>query len=210
VRGSYTRYTPYAPLEATMRSCVVALLVLLLVGCADQQEIVAPQSAEEQAQMFLQSPEFARLIEIREEITEHVATRGVSTQQLAAAYEQGDLRLAESLVGLSARRSEEYNQELNRIRSRVLSDYPALASVGTEIVSLDGCGPVLDWATTTEPSFSRLMQLQTMDYSCKWLQYTAALILCTAAGPGWYWPCAYLAWCAFCNGALIDYACYLF
>ena len=35
---------------------------------------------------------------------------------------------------------------------------------------------------------------------CKWLQYTAALAVCTTAGPVIYWPCAYLAYCSFCTG----------
>ncbi len=35
---------------------------------------------------------------------------------------------------------------------------------------------------------------------CRWLPYTMHLIGCTSLGPILYWPCAYVAICAWCPG----------
>lgn len=43
--------------------------------------------------------------------------------------------------------------------------------------------------------------------SCQWVPYVAALALCTLLGPGWYWVCAYVAYCSFCTGSLRDALC---
>lgn len=43
---------------------------------------------------------------------------------------------------------------------------------------------------------------------CQWLQFTAALYLCTLAGPVGYWPCAYLASCTYCENAFTDVTCF--
>jgi hypothetical protein len=42
---------------------------------------------------------------------------------------------------------------------------------------------------------------------CNWWLFTISLIGCSATGPGWYWLCAYLAYCEFCSGSARDYFC---
>lgn len=48
----------------------------------------------------------------------------------------------------------------------------------------------------------------TDDVTCDWTPYLASLALCTLAGPAWYWPCAYVALCAYCEGGWVDSACF--
>lgn len=45
------------------------------------------------------------------------------------------------------------------------------------------------------------------DDGCENLQYIAALLVCTTAGPIFYWACAYVAYCSFCEGGLTDDLC---
>jgi len=42
---------------------------------------------------------------------------------------------------------------------------------------------------------------------CNYVPYVASLVVCTAAGPVLYWPCAILAYCTWCFGPTHDAIC---
>ena len=44
--------------------------------------------------------------------------------------------------------------------------------------------------------------------NCKWVQYTACLLVCSAGGPVAYFPCAYLCLCAFCDNSVTERVCF--
>lgn len=42
-------------------------------------------------------------------------------------------------------------------------------------------------------------EINVTEDGCRWVEYTACLVVCTALGPILYWPCAYLCWDTYCN-----------
>lgn len=43
--------------------------------------------------------------------------------------------------------------------------------------------------------------------SCRWPAYIVALVSCASLGAFLYWLCAYIAYCSFCEGKLVDQLC---
>ena len=39
------------------------------------------------------------------------------------------------------------------------------------------------------------------------MEYVGCLTLCTLAGPYYYWPCAYLCLCGYCEGGIREWIC---
>ena len=44
--------------------------------------------------------------------------------------------------------------------------------------------------------------------SCKWIQYTACLLVCSVGGPVAYFPCACLSLRAFCKNSVTERVCF--
>lgn len=149
------------------------------------------------------SPEVKRLIRIRDEITIRARSRGVTPEMVRAAYRGGDARAASELLGFSEEETAALNRRLTRARDELYRKHPLLRAVAVgEVRPGEACGAehaarALAAGASGPPDGAVLME--TSSDRCKWLQYTAALAVCTTVGPVLYWPCAYLAYCSFCT-----------
>jgi hypothetical protein len=154
-----------------------------------------------------QSPEIAELARIRDELTARARQRGVTTEMVRAAYRNGNTAEIEALFGLTSGESTALTERLESIQRRLYHRYPVLRSITqgetatSQTCNADAAARALARGTGGGETGIQSTEVAEPvdDGGCKWLQYTAALAVCTTAGPVIYWPCAYLAYCSFCT-----------
>ena len=203
------------------RAAAVILAATLFVGCdlAGEEALsteppsisartlsTAETAALENA--LSQSPEVAELARIRDELTARARQRNVTPEMVRAAYQNGNTAEVEALFGLTSGESTALSHRLENIQRRLYHRYPVLQSITRgEITTGQSCSAeaaarALARATAAGETGTQSTEVTEPvdDGGCRWLQYTAALAVCTTAGPLIYWPCAYLAYCTFCTG----------
>jgi hypothetical protein len=158
------------------------------------------------------SEEVAELIRIRDELTSRARDRSVTPEMVRQAYTGADPTAAADLLGLSSSESGALDARLLTVQRSLYEKFPVLRSLADgEVTAGETCG-----AEAAARALTRLRpgrptsgatpmneeDIPVVDDGCKWLQYTAALAVCTTAGPVIYWPCAYIAYCSFCSDDL--------
>jgi hypothetical protein len=155
-----------------------------------------------------QSPEVAELTRIRDALTDRARRRRVTPEQVTAAYRNGDAAELQALFGFTPGESTALSQRLENIQHRLYQKHPELQSIAVGDVSASTpCNAQAAARALARGSVRGSVggstggEIGVMEEEggCKWLQYTAALAVCTTAGPVIYWPCAYLAYCSFCS-----------
>jgi hypothetical protein len=201
------------------RAAAVFLAATLLAGCdvtgkkelATEPSNVSARSLStgetaELERVLSQSPEIAELSRIRDELTARARQRGATPEMVRAAYRNGNTAEIEALFGFTSGESTALTQRLENIQRRLYQKYPVLQSIGGgEVTTPQSCNVEAAARALARGTGGGEIGLQSTEIEepagdCKWLQYTAALAVCTTAGPVIYWPCAYLAYCSFCTG----------
>lgn len=199
------------------RLLIVCTATLVLNACTDGPA-ASPMpnrltSAEEARleQELRRSPELSALIAMREELTERARQRNVSAEMVREAYGSGDTDAAAALFGFTQAEAEALNHRLVQVQASLYRKHPVLRRIAVGEVEAPLCGIDIgarrlstDGSETRNSSGGVLFSAEgdhevLPDTGCKWIQYTAALALCSAAGPVLYWPCAYIAYCSFCD-----------
>jgi hypothetical protein len=167
-------------------------------------------SSDELEKQLESDPVVLELIGIRDQITDKVLKGKVSVRALRAAYAAEDEKAAMSLMGYSQTEVDQLKRRMNAIRRSLLGKYPELNMKG--LGAPMPCVPCANASNRFFDNFTKVAANATTRQAqkkstCKWAQYIVALTACTAAGPIWYWPCAYLAMCGYCNGGTVDTLC---
>lgn len=178
------------------------------------------RSLEDLEAALRDSQELKDLINFRDEITQRVTASRVSARTLRRAYESGDERRIAALLGYSDTDLLLLNQRLDNLRRALLTTFPEIQRLmATTTHSPCGFSPSPRTCGTARffDNFEGYTQGVSPMYiepepgggevTCQWAPYTAALAVCTLAGPIWYWPCAYVATCSFCRGGWVATAC---
>lgn len=214
-------FSPPPPKEPMFsRAGAVILAATLFAGCdvagkkaiATEPSSISARSlsAGETAELeraLSQSPEVAELARIRDELTARARQRSVTPEMVRAAYRNGNTAEMEALFGLTSGESTALTHRLENIQRRLYNRYPVLQSITRgETTTGQTCNAEAAARALTRGTGGREAGIQSTEVTepldgggCKWLQYTAALAVCTTAGPVIYWPCAYLAYCSFCT-----------
>lgn len=147
----------------------------------------------------------AELLSIRESITQRLVVYRVDVDVLEQAYLQGDTQQIISLLHFTPKELVDLNSRLAAAAQRL----PLPAHFTTPCCS-HGAGAVHAAFVHIRQHVASLNSNITPDVggnTCQYAPLTAALALCTLAGPIWYWPCAYVAYCSFCTGPYAQWAC---
>jgi hypothetical protein len=192
------------------------------------------RSPEELNGLLQRDPDVGTLIAVRDEMTRRFIDRRVSTVALKRAYQAMDEEKVAALLGYSPAEILALNYRLDRARKAVFGKFPEIARLANEHLPTTSCGfsPSTESCgidqflnrlaffdprervhrffdpVSTNASNPPEGEFETeKDPDCDWGPYTAALALCTLAGPFWYWACAYVALCSFCRGGWVDDVC---
>jgi len=141
-------------------------------------------------------------------LTERARRRGVTPEQVTAAYRDGDAAELQALFGFTPGESIALSERFENIQRRLYEKYPVLQSIAVGDVSASTTCNAQAAARALARGSVRgsgggsaggEIGVQMDDEGCKWIQFVAALIVCSSAGPVIYWPCGYLAYCSFCS-----------
>jgi len=169
------------------------------VPFASRQELTLEQRLQA-------DPLTRELMEVANDFARRAAS--VDPDGLRAVIERRDSEAFAGLMGFTIEQLNAENARLDEIRAELLGRYPELVEIAAEQsrgecgldISLESCGGGWLPANTTAA-------VDIEGTSCNWVPYTAALALCTAAGPIFYWACAIVALCTFCSGGAADTIC---
>lgn len=146
------------------------------------------------------------LLLIREDITNNIISRlgtYFSIEELKQAYKESNQEKIIGMIGYTNEKVYDISERLNYIRSELLVKYPELQNyLNTTNINQPDIDNFFDKYFHLDNSLQIKKPLK-----CKWLPYTATLIVCTSVGPILYWPCAYAAICAWCTGGIADRMC---
>lgn len=205
----------------TWWSAVILIPILLVAGIPLPAEAQPGRSCQEApipfttglAARVAESPTFAHL----EELTRQLAHRAalVDPAELEEAYRTEDEDRIAELLGFTESQLAEMDASLRELRLAIFREFPELerhaaqAAVGSCGFSPSIARCPLQAALDAAPQLMEDGPLnESPNVECQWAQYTAALALCTLAGPVWYWPCAYLALCSYCRGGWVTASCF--
>lgn len=192
-----------------MRRKVLSVLVVLCLVLA------APLSAQASPERSLAtSPTMQELQAIMQDIGARAAL--ADPAELEAAFRASDVAEVTRLLGLTAEEYLALDARLTALRIALGEEFPDLKR-RAERMAPDSCGFSPSFAqchvkrsleaASDLPISVEQIEEEHQDVECQWGQYTAALAICTLGGPVWYWPCAYLALCAYCSGGWVDSSC---
>jgi hypothetical protein len=192
-----------------MQKALSVLVVLCLVFAAPLSAQASPEKS------LASSPAMQEL----QAIMQDIATRAALADPAAldAAYRAFDVAEVNRLLGFTAEDYLALDARLTELRIALGEEFPELKRRAERMAS-ESCGMSPSFAqchverslqaASEMPISSAQIQEEYQDVDCQWGQYTAALALCTLGGPVWYWPCAYLALCAYCSGGWVSEACF--
>ena len=190
-----------------MRKPLCVVVVLCLV-------VVSPIAAGSPEKSLTSSPTMRELQEIMQDIAARAAL--ADPAELEAAFRASDVAEVTRLLGFTAEEYLTLDARLTELRVALGDEFPELKRRAERMAP---------YSCAFSPSFAQCHVKRSLDAAadvpislaqieeenqvvdCLWGQYTTALAICTLAGPVWYWPCAYLALCAYCNGGWVDDAC---
>lgn len=157
-----------------------------------------------------QDPDVNALINIREEMTARVVAMNVSPIALKLAYQNGDKGVIAGLLGYSEADLKDLASRLDAARTAILQRYPEIAQLA-KATPTGNCGLSPSSGNCNSDlffdHFAIYSDVSLRPVTCRWAPYIAGLIGCSAAGPIFYWPCAYAVLCSFCAGGWVDSAC---
>lgn len=117
----------------------------------------------------------------------------------SAEATRGDEAEIAGLFGLTAVESATLDERLRGARGSLERQHPVLRQIANrEVLTGESCSSEIA-ARALSLADGDGDGIEMVDAGCKWVQYTAALALCTAGGPVLYWPCAYIAYCSLCT-----------
>lgn len=192
-----------------MRKALSVLVVMCLV-------LAAPLSAQANpGKSLASSPVMQELQAIMQDLAARAAL--ADPVELEAAFRASDVAEVTRLLGFTAEEYLELDARLTALRIALGEEFPELKR-RAERMAPESCGMSPSFtqchvqrsiaAAADMPISLAQIEEEHQDVDCQWGQYTAALALCTLGGPVWYWPCAYLALCAYCSGGWVDDACF--
>jgi hypothetical protein len=160
------------------------------------------------------------LIEIRQKIADRVIGNGISKTLLLEAIQKKDDKKIRQIIGMSEDEYNLLNTQLNEIKETIFKKFPDVQNLISTETECSTCEiskkssfinslPVMNLnngSMITAQSIDKLYsgERQTIENAsevgnCQWVQYTACLLVCTAAGPILYWPCAFLCADTYCT-----------
>ena len=157
---------------------------------------------------------------IRDELADYVLLSGKSAAEIVKIIEANDENEFKKAFSITTDKYNFYKNELKKIADELQEIPEVQEELRESKLQIKRCMACHDEdfidrlivQKKKEPLFtSSFFQtqepIQDGDVSCKWVQYTACLILCTAGGPILYWPCAYLCMCGYCSGGNLNEVC---
>lgn len=159
------------------------------------------------------------LISIRNNFTQRVKSQKIEIGDLKTAYLLTDQKKIAELLNLSEEELAATQNQLKIIVDRMIKKVPLLTDVIKE-KSKQKCSKCdvekffnnfysYTKGVSLVPVKNSLKSVQAeAGTNCQWVQYGACLALCSLGGPIWYWPCAYLCLCSYCEGPEVDALCH--
>lgn len=139
----------------------------------------------------------------------------VSEPDLTAAYNIGDTKKLQLLLGITDTELIEYQTRINKLKESLLNNYPELKKEYLRQISCKTCITINIteiYKKVTARGFFKIINGEPLNVvspdkinyllsenDCSWIPYSACLIVCTSTGPILYWPCAYVCMCSFCT-----------
>lgn len=190
---------------------IIVALSIYIFGCNENQHSIEVDYHYEELEISLMNePLVFELLRIRDEITSHIISNEIDISELKKAYLENDEEKIEEVLRISPELLSEYSNTLNRISYKLLEKYPLLEDIIQDFDLCNDCNKI-DIIKNIEDSLVPIPNnslYKTSNVTCKWIPYTASLVVCSAGGPILYWPCAYVAVCAWCEGGWVDDACF--
>lgn len=148
--------------------------------------------------LLRESNEVQELTAIWKDLRNRALSSGMPWQELMSAYQRQDEQLLRNSLGLTSQEEVFLNNRLRELTRSLLSKFPELQAFVKKAKPCINCGSA---------EVIGKVDILTAPEGCHWIQYTAALVVCSAGGPVLYWPCAYLAYCSLCWGDIHDAIC---
>jgi len=216
--------------QFTTRQCLAAILIILLIipagmaqqipckdkwepdGTALRQLILPPGKA-------MHDPAAQALHRIRDQMTRRLIDRGVDLAEVRAAYRKADFESVIAMFGYAEGELADLDRQIVNLRKDLVSRYPRLAAGLAQVAPQGNCYHCnvdrafdimkrqVTISASAAGSYAEAADAKEGESDCMWGAYVSALLLCTTMGPIIYWPCAYLAYCSFCEGPLVDSLC---
>ena len=201
----------------------VILCVFVLSGCGEREEINSPSTVEYELRLK-EDVNIKELLSIRDEMIEKVIKSGVSGTEMADIVERNDTKGFAEILGCTDEEMADLGRRIEYLGDVIREKYPELQEMAG--IQPEEC-PKCEFRTITEKWDNDIETRKEADefytdgeenqiplpdpsqkgVTCQWVQYSAALILCTTAGPVLYWACAYIAVCTFCSGGWTSTVC---
>jgi len=196
----------------TRMAAIVAVILFFFIGCEENRHSTEVEYIYEELEISLMNePLVYELIRIKNEITSHIISNEIDISQLQEAYVENDEEKIKEIMGFPADVLNKYEEALDMVSEKLLKKYPMLVDLINDLALCSGC-PEIDYFDNIEelplvlPDNSIIKASEKV--KCKWVPYTASLLVCSASGPIIYWPCAYVAICAWCEGGWVNDACF--
>ncbi len=213
--------------------CLALCVGTLWVACDERETSPPPITASPAARAntsldsaLINEPMVWRVLEIRDSMTAHIVDAGANMDSLAVYYSTGDSSGILTEIAYTPTELEAIDNEIDSLATELRDKYPeldSLVSAAATPCSFGSCPERDNFFTNSFDEFTSYTSDQTKNLmqgqfqnggdpppqqdGCEWGQYFAALLVCSGTGPILYWPCAYVAMCAYCWGPTVDDIC---
>lgn len=116
-------------------------------------------------------------------------TGNPSAEAIRRVARSGNERAFQALMGWTDEDLERWDRLIARSKAGLLRKHPEIGELARAAKA------VADEATSREYRTAKAARTD----SCKWVQFTASLYLCTYTTPIGYWICAYVSYCQLCE-----------
>jgi hypothetical protein len=161
------------------------------------------QDSTDLATRLQNSKEVKELTEIWQSLRVRALSSGMSWKDLKSASQHYDEVTLRKSLRLSSQEEDSLTRRLLKLGNSLQSQFPELQSSVAQSRPCVDCATVLGDTGDVQGGGTPPPQP-----GCWWVQYSASVILCSATGPFFYWPCAYVAYCGLCWGSVHDSICY--
>lgn len=200
---------------------LAAIMTSVTVGASEPKKIIEPTgdftrlssaaTAVRDSQEFLSRRESIDLIALAELFQERA--RQAEPAALRQAINSRDSAKVASLLGFSLEEFKRISARIKANGAKLRKEFPELVSESALTLALSDYG-FSKFAGVSDSKVTHHVlgatsnsRVQSSDVSCRYVPFTAALIVCSAGGAVIYLACATVATCEFCSGGWVDSAC---
>ncbi len=155
------------------------------------------------------------LIEIRNHVAKNVLNKGIEKKELINSIRSKNIDNILERSGISKEENDIISSKLENLKNILINKYPELeeymismnkncftcdvekqiAYINKIANSSNSSSDLISYNTATELS----PEIEDIGADCRWVAYTACLLVCTTTGPVIYWICAALCVDTYCT-----------